>query len=81
VSGGKFIEITEPKINTTIKSSPITLMGNLLSKEVKRVTINNKDAVVSPVEETFVYQGLDVSGDIIDIVYKAYDASNTLLES
>ena len=80
-NGGKFIEITEPKANTLIKTSSLTIMGNLLSKDVKKVTINNKDATISPVNETFVFQNFEVTSDVVDIVYKAFDASNTLLES
>jgi hypothetical protein len=56
-------------------------MGNLLSKDVKRVTINNVDATVSPVNETFVLQDIVITGEIFDIVYKAYDANNSLLQS
>ena len=56
-------------------------MGKLLSTEVKRVTINNVDATVSPVNETFVLQDITITGEIFDIVYKAYDSNNSLLES
>jgi hypothetical protein len=74
------IEVTEPKVNTMTKETTITVMGNILSKDVKRVTINNADAVVSPVNATFVLQGVPVTGEVFDIVYKAYDAGNTLLQ-
>lgn len=80
-ASSRYIEITEPKSGIMIKSSTLTVMWNLLSKDVKRVTINNVDATVSPVNETFVLQGMQVSGNIIDIIYKAYDENNTLLES
>jgi hypothetical protein len=56
-------------------------MGNLLSKDVKRVTINNIDATVSPVNETFVLQDIVLTSEIFDIVYKAYDSNNSLLQS
>lgn len=74
------IEITEPKVNTMTKDKTIAVMGNILSKEVKRVTINNIDATVSPVNGTFVLQSVPVTGEVFDIVYKAYDASNSLLQ-
>lgn len=76
-----YIEITEPKSWIMTKTSTITVMGNILSKDVKRITINNVDATISPVNETFVMQGMHVSGDVIDIVYKVYDTNNTLLQS
>jgi hypothetical protein len=67
-------------MNTMTKEKTITVMGNILSKEVKRVTINNTDATLSPVNGTFVLQGVPVTGEVFDIVYKAYDASNTVLQ-
>jgi hypothetical protein len=74
------IEITEPKVNTMTKSPSITVMGNILSKEVKKVTINNTDAIVSPVNGTFVLQSVPVTSEVFDIVYKAYDSNNTVLQ-
>jgi hypothetical protein len=74
------IEITAPKINTMTRDATIAVMGNILSKEVKRVTINNVDATVSPVNGTFVLQSVPVTGEVFDIVYKAYDANNTVLQ-
>jgi hypothetical protein len=62
------------------KEKTIAVMGNILSKEVKRVTINNIEATVSPVNATFVLQGIPVTGEVFDIVYKAYDANNTVLQ-
>ena len=77
----RYIEVTDPKPGILSKSNTITVMGKLLSTEVKRVTINNVDATVSPVNETFVLQDITITGEIFDIVYKAYDSNNSLLES
>lgn len=77
----QYIEITEPKSGILSKTNTITVMGNLLSKDVKRVTINNVDATVSPVNETFVLQDIVLTREIFDIVYKAYDSNNSLLQS
>jgi len=77
----RYIEITEPKMWSMIRTNTLSVMGNLLSKDVKRVTINNIDATVSPVNETFVLQNIPASGEIIDLVYKAFDVNNSLLES
>jgi hypothetical protein len=74
------IEITNPADGTIAKTQAITVMGNILSKEVKRVTINDKDASVSPVNETFVMQDIAVDKDIMNLVYKAYDGNNSLME-
>lgn len=77
----QYIEITEPKSGILSKTNTVTVMGNLLSKDVKRVTINNVDATVSPVNETFVIQDIVLTSEIFDIVYKAYDSNNSLLQS
>ena len=80
-SWGAFIEVTDPKPGILSKSNTLTVMGKLLSQEVKRVTINNVGATVSPVNATFVLQDITITGEIFDIVYKAYDTNNSLLES
>lgn len=77
----RHIEITDPKAWILSKTNTVTVMGNLLSKEVKKVTINNIDATISPVNETFVLQNIPITSEIFDIVYKAYDGNNSLLES
>lgn len=81
ITTDSYIRITEPKAGILSKTNTIVVMGDLLSREVKRVTINNVDAVVSPVNETFVLQDISVTSEIFDIVYKAYDTNNTLLQS
>ncbi len=74
------IEITDPIDGTIAKTNTITIIGNILSKDVKRVTIDDKDASVSPVNETFVMQNLSMDKDIMNFVYKAYDGNNSLME-
>jgi hypothetical protein len=56
-------------------------MGNILSPDVKRVTINNVEAVVSPVNETFVLQNISITREIFDIVYKAYGSDGSILQT
>lgn len=76
----RFIEITDPIDGTIAKTTTITVMGKILSKEVKRVTINDKDTSVSPVNESFILQNILVDKDILNLVFKAYDSNNSLLE-
>lgn len=47
---------------------------------MKRVTFNDKDASVSPVNSTFVFPDFEITGEVNNVVYKVYDPSNTLLE-
>lgn len=68
-------------MGTLAKTRTITVMGNILSKDVTRVTLNNVEATVSPVNGTFSLKDVNLSGNIFDIVYKAYDSNNTLLQT
>ncbi|MBP9779177.1 hypothetical protein KBD33_00970 [Candidatus Gracilibacteria bacterium] len=77
---GKFIEITDPIDGTLIKNNNFAVMGNILSPEVKKVTINDITATISPVNETFVLQNITLSSEIINLVYKAYGENDKLLE-
>jgi hypothetical protein len=77
---GKYIKINQPIDGTVVQGSKITIMGDLLSKDVKRVTLNDHDTSVSPVNESFVLQDLDVESEIFNIVYKAYNSENQLLD-
>lgn len=79
-TSGHFIEITDPIDGSVAKTNTVTVMGKILSKEVKRVTIDDRDASVSPVSETFILQNISVEKDIVNLVYKAYDSNNSLLE-
>lgn len=81
IINNNYIEITEPKAGILSKTETIIVMWNILSKDVKRVTINNTDAVISPVNETFTLQDLKVTSEIFDIVYKAYDSNNSILQT
>lgn len=76
-----YIEITEPKAWILSKANTVSVMGNILSPDVKRVTINNVEAVVSPVNETFVLQNISITREIFDIVYKAYGSDGSILQT
>lgn len=79
-SDGKYISISQPLDGSTIKTDTITIMGTLLDTSVSRVTLNDTDTSVSPVNQTFVMQDFKLTGEINNIVYKVYDANNTRLE-
>lgn len=75
-----YITIEDPLDWSIAKTNSISIMGKILSKEVKRITINDKDASISPVNEAFIFQWFPTDKDINNIVYKVYDGSNSLLE-
>ncbi len=79
-SSTKFLEVTDPIDGTMIKNSTFAVMGNVLSPEVKKVTINEVPATVSPVNQTFVLQNIQLSSEVMNLVYKAYGDNDRLLE-
>lgn len=76
----KFISFTQPIDWTTVTSPSINIMWTLLSPEVTRVTINDIDASVSPVNQTFVLQDFKLTSEINNIVYKVYSTNNIQLD-
>ena len=78
--GAKYIEITQPTDGLNTKGTTVTIMGNILNNEVRKVTFNDIDASVSPVNENFILQDFKLQWEINNIVYKVYDSNTTLLE-
>lgn len=76
----KYIAFTQPIDGSTVKTNSMNIMGTLLNTEVTRVTINDVDSAVSPVNQTFVLQDFKLTNEINNIVYKVYDVNNTRLE-
>jgi hypothetical protein len=56
-------------------TTPTTTIRGTISSDIKRVTIANTDAVISPVNGTFAYTGYPITSETNDIVYKAYDTT------
>ncbi len=76
----KYIEIVSPRDQAIINSPTVDISGKMLSKDIKRVTFNDLDAIVSPVDESFSMKWVVVTGNIFNLVYKAYSKDTTLLE-
>jgi hypothetical protein len=71
-SGISSISILEPT-PWSIVTTPTTTIRGTITSDIKRITISNIDAVISPVNGTFAYTGFPISGETNDIVYKWYD--------
>lgn len=80
LSQSKYIAFTQPLDGATIKTATTTIIGTLLSTDVVRVTLNDVDTAVSPVNENFTMENFKLSAGINNIVYKVYDVNNTELE-
>jgi len=76
----RYIDITTPTDLATVSTATIDIAWKILSKDVTRVTIDDVDAIVSPVDESFILRNIPMSGDIMNIVYKAYSKDSTILE-
>ena len=76
----KYIEIISPVDQAVINTPTVDISGKLLSKDIKRVTMNDNDAILSPVNESFILKWVPINGNILNIVYKAYSKDATLLE-
>lgn len=79
-TSSKYIEIVSPTDESTITTPTIDVVGKILSKDVARITINDVDAILSPVDESFGLKGISMNSDIMNIVYKAYSKDSTILE-
>lgn len=64
----------------TVKAATVNIVGTLLSTEVSRVTLNDQDATVSAVNESFSLENFPIQGGINNIVYKVYSANGIELE-
>lgn len=76
----KYISFTQPIDGATLKTQTTTIIGTLLSTDVSRVTLNDVEAVVSPVNENFIMENFKLTAGTNNIVYKVYDVSGTELE-
>ncbi len=74
------ISILEPLDGSLATKSTIAIRGSIGSKDIVRVTLNDLDSVVSPVNSTFTFSGFALAGEINNIVYKAYDATGKQVE-
>lgn len=76
----KYISFTQPVDGATIKTQTTTIIGTILSTDVARVTLNDIDAAVSPVNENFTMENLKLASGINNIVYKVYNSNSIELE-
>lgn len=71
-SGVSSISIIEPTLGSIVTTPTTTIRGTITS-DIRRITIGNIDAVISPVNGTFAYAGYPITSETNDIVYKGYD--------
>lgn len=80
-TGESIITIIEPKNWSTIEKNNIIIRWSINSKEVHRVTLNNQEASISPVNKSFSLENFNLLNNINDIVYKAYNIDGKQIET
>ncbi len=71
------ISILEPLDGSLATKATIAVRGSINSPDIVRVTLNDLDTVVSPVNRTFTFAEFPLTAEINNIVYKAYIADGT----
>lgn len=74
ISDNSFITITDPADGFLSNKPTVSINGTINSKDIKRITFNDKDAVISPVEETFRFADFPITLEINNVVYKVYSS-------
>jgi hypothetical protein len=75
--GTQVISILEPLDGSLVTKPTIIVRGSIGSKDIVRVTLNDLDSVVSPVNSTFTFPEFPITAEINNIVYKGYTANGT----
>jgi len=74
------ISILEP-IDGSISNKPlVTIQWKINNTEIKKITFNEQDAVLSPVEWTFTFKDFPITAEVNNIVYKVYSNDGKLLQ-
>ena len=79
--GESFVTILEPKNWAIIETPNIVVRWTINSTEVQKVTINNQETNLSPVNKTFTIENFPIWSKINDIIYKAYNADWKQIET
>ncbi len=79
-SSSSFISFLEPLDGSLINKTSISVRGTINSKDIKRVTLNDIDTSVSPVNNTFTFLDFPITAEVNNIVYKAYNMDGRQVE-
>lgn len=79
-SQGKYITITGIEDNKTYGSSTLDIWGTLSDERVAKITFNNSSATLDLVAKTYELNGFSIPLRVNDIVYKAFDTWENVLE-
>lgn len=80
VTNGKLIVISSPLDGSVITGGVLSVEGRTLSAQVKKIVINDQSLLISDSPWSFRTAPITITSSTVDIVYRAYDANNNLLE-
>ncbi len=72
--------ISSPADGSVISWSTVSVEGKILSQSVKKIVIDDQTVALNETSKSFRSSPIAVNSSTIDIVYKAFDAWNNLLE-
>ena len=78
-SNGQVITVTAPQDEATVKGTSVDVEGRVWSDSVTKVIINEHEALLDSSTHSFVYHDLPLSGQKVDIVYRAYGTGGTII--
>lgn len=76
----QLINILEPIDGSLSTKATIPVRGSIGSADIVRVTLNDQESVVSPVNSTFTFADFPLTAEINNIVYKAYNSDGKQVE-
>lgn len=74
------VSIQDPQDGSMITKGSIVVSWNISWDQIKRITLNDLDAVISPVNKTFTLKDFPITADTTNIVYKAYDDRGNMVD-
>ncbi|MDD2487031.1 MAG: hypothetical protein PHS92_01555 [Candidatus Gracilibacteria bacterium] len=75
----KLLIFNNPTDESTIDGSSLDVDGKIISQDIEKITLNDKEVSLNKPEMTFALKGFALDSQINNLVYKAYDKDNNLL--
>ena len=79
-TNGRYVTLSNPGDEATVNDTKTDLVGDILSSDVTKVTVNDREALLNVANRTFTYKGFPITSGANNIVYKAFGASGNLLQ-
>lgn len=71
--------ITSPEDESSVETSEVDIEGKILSADITKVTINDKEALIDKEQKSFSFKGFPLASATNNVVYKAYDSEGGIV--